>query len=139
MCPAGVPKVPGKILVVEDEVLARLAVGQFLRDLGYAVAEATDASDAMRTIRADPSIVLVFTDVVLPGDQDGHALADWLGVHHPKIKIVIASGIRPDHASALPFLLKPYAFSDLRAEIERLLQPSSRHPDPTSRGTWRSR
>lgn len=123
VCAASVPETPRKILVVEDEVLVRLAVGQFLRELGYGVIEAIDTSEAMQAVRADPAIALVFTDVMLPGGQDGRELADWLARHYPEVKIVIASGVRQDQLGAIPFLLKPYAFSDLRVLVERLLKP----------------
>lgn len=123
VCAASVPQSPRKILVVEDEVLIRLAVGQFLRDLGYVVVEAIDTIEAMAVVRADPAISLVFTDVMLPGGQDGRVLAQWLEQHFPAIKIVIASGVRQEQHGAIPFLLKPYAFSDLGALIERMLKP----------------
>lgn len=122
VCTEGVPGTPRKILVVEDEVLVRLAVGQFLRELGYAVIEAVDTIEAMAVVRADPAVALVFTDVMLPGGQDGRELARWLGQHHPAIKIVIASGVRQHEPDTVPFLLKPYAFSDLGAMVERLLK-----------------
>lgn len=122
VCAASVAEAPRKVLVVEDEVLVRLAVAQFLRERGYVVIEAIDASEAMQAVRADPTIALVFTDVMLPGGQDGWKLADWLGLHYPAVKIVIASGVRQDKPG-VPFLLKPYAFSDLGTLIERLLKP----------------
>jgi CheY-like chemotaxis protein len=122
-CAAPPPKSARKILVVEDEVLIRLAVGQFLRDLGYVVIEAIDATEAMDLVRADTNIALVFTDVMLPGGPDGRVLAEWLGLHYPAVKIVIASGVRQDQPGVIPFLLKPYAFSDVGVVIERLLKP----------------
>lgn len=116
-------KAPIKILVVEDEVLVRLAVGQFLREQGYVVTEAMDTAEAMRAVRADPAIAVVFTDIIMPGSQDGQVLADWLGLYHPAIKVVIASGVRPAPGSHVPFLQKPYAFTDLVTLIERLVRP----------------
>jgi CheY-like chemotaxis protein len=123
VCAASVPDPTRKILVVEDEVLVRLAVGQFLRDLGYVVIEAIDGAVAMQAVRADPTIALVFTDVIMPGDPDGRELADWLAQRYPEIKIVIASGVRQDRPDGVPFLLKPYAFSDLKTLVDRLLKP----------------
>jgi hypothetical protein len=55
-------------------------------------------------------------------DLDGQALADWLAERYPEIKIVIASGVRQESPDDVPFLLKPYAFSDLGTLIERLLK-----------------
>lgn len=122
VCAASVPDPSAKILVVEDEVLVRLAVAQHLRDLGYVVIEAIDGAEAMEAVRADPAIALVVTDVMLPGGPDGRELADWLGQRYPAIKIVIASGVRQDGPEGVPFLLKPYAFSDLGTLIDRLLK-----------------
>jgi DNA-binding NtrC family response regulator len=121
VCPANEPATQKKILVVEDEVLVRLAVAQFLRELGYAVVEAIDAAEAMRVIRSDSAIVLVFTDVTMPGEVNGRDLAHWLASHYPRIKVLLTSGIRSEGNGTLPFLVKPYHFKDLEVAVARLL------------------
>ena len=42
------------ILLVEDEVLVRMPIAQYLRDCGYKVVEAVNADEAMRSARLVP-------------------------------------------------------------------------------------
>ena len=48
------------ILVVEDALLIRLAISDYLRDCGYRVLEAANANDAQRILRADEPVEVLF-------------------------------------------------------------------------------
>ena len=62
------------ILVVEDEVLIRWVVAEYLRECGYQVIEAADAGEAVKLLRtAATEVDLVFSDVQLGDGLDGHA------------------------------------------------------------------
>jgi CheY-like chemotaxis protein len=61
--------------VVEDEVLVRIKVADELRAQGYAVIEATNASEAISVLQSSMRIDLVLTDIRMPGDLDGLGLA----------------------------------------------------------------
>ena len=100
------------ILVVEDEVLVRLAVAQHLRRAGYEVMEARNADEALRLLeKAD--VDAVFSDIAVPGSIDGLQLADWLGKYRPEVGIVLTSGkLHPD-GRYRHFLGKPYRLADL--------------------------
>ncbi len=112
---------PRTILVVEDEVLLRLAIAAHLREAGHEVVEAADAEEAVRAIGADASIALVFTDVNMSGALDGNALARWIGETHPAIKLLVTSGVAIENRGTLPFIAKPYRFSEIEQLIKRLL------------------
>jgi CheY-like chemotaxis protein len=79
------------VLVVDDEVLVRMAVAQQLRECGYRVVEAADADEAVivlqhRTITMD----VVVTDVEMAGSMDGFGLGAWIRQHCPAVKVILA-------------------------------------------------
>jgi CheY-like chemotaxis protein len=99
------------ILVVEDEVLVRLAVAETLRDAGYSVIEAANGDEALEVLATSTQIDVVFTDVNMPGSLDGVALGRYVRSTRPGLKVIVASG-RVARAAALEaadvFLAKPY-------------------------------
>jgi len=120
-------QVPDKrtILVVDDEVLARLMLADELRDQGWTVIEAASADEALRVLEGGVSIDLVITDIRMPGSLDGLALArrvrsDFAGIH-----VVIISGERPTaavKAASDGFFEKPYSVDRLLARVSALLR-----------------
>jgi CheY-like chemotaxis protein len=126
----GHPEVP-TILVVEDEVLIRLSVGEYLRDRGYRVLEAVSAEEAQRIFRGAEAVELLFSDVDLGKGMDGLELAAWVRQHYPAVRILLASGVTRlvEDAERLcdgPFLSKPYSYEVLAGHIERALALSGR-------------
>jgi len=82
-----------KILVVDDHVLIREALGGVLRELkgdAAVVIEASDSRQAMRQIEANPDIELVLLDLGLP-DRDGFELMSDLARRHPTVSVVVHS------------------------------------------------
>ena len=115
------------VLVAEDEILVRMTVSDYLRDAGYRVIEVSNADEARAVFAAGEPIELVFSDVNMPGQMNGLALAEWIRIRYPDVKVILTSGardvIRPV-VEARPdelFLLKPYSYEELRASIRRLL------------------
>lgn len=81
---------PQRVLVVEDEVLVRMAVAQQLRECGYIVAEAANADEAVTVLQHSTNrIHIVMTDIEMPGSMDGFALATWIRQHHPGVKVML--------------------------------------------------
>jgi CheY-like chemotaxis protein len=72
------------ILVVEDEVLIRLPLAEYLRECGYRVFEASNVAEAKAVLDADTPVDLVFSDVNMPGNENGFALAVWIRQRHPE-------------------------------------------------------
>jgi DNA-binding NarL/FixJ family response regulator len=82
-----------KILVVDDHVLIREALGVVLRELkgeGLHVLEASDSHQAMRQIEDNPDVELVLLDLGLP-DRDGFEVLSELADSHPTISVVVHS------------------------------------------------
>ena len=108
------------VLVVEDEVLIRLVIADYLRDCGYKVHEAVSGEEAIAILQApEVSIDVVFSDVEMPGSMDGFALARWVRANKPGMEIILTSGIErsADIAATLceagPLMKKPYSSQDV--------------------------
>jgi DNA-binding NtrC family response regulator len=114
------------VLVVEDEMMVRLPIAEYLRDCGYNVVEASDASEAMAMMDADGPVNLVFSDVRMPGKMDGFALAEWFRFHYPDVPVLLTSGYggRNVPAASVPgarFIAKPYSQTQVARSIAALL------------------
>jgi hypothetical protein len=64
------------VLIVEDEVLVRLAASRHLRRTGYDVLEASNAAEAL-CLLDKVDVDVVFCDVVMPGRMDGQPAAGY--------------------------------------------------------------
>ena len=62
------------VLVVEDDPGVREVTLQRVEGLGYVALEAGDAEAAVRILESEPSIELVFSDVVLGRGMSGYEL-----------------------------------------------------------------
>ena len=108
------------VLVVEDEVVLRMAVCAHLREAGVVVIEAVDAEEAVELLSANKSISLVFSDINMPGPADGNDLAAWISSRYPDIKVLLTSGVAREGGP--PFIGKPYSFVELQRRIEAMLR-----------------
>lgn len=112
-----------RILVVEDEPLARLAICEHLERLKFHVLEAGSGESAITILKRIGSHVdLIFSDVRMPGKIDGFGLADWVHRNLPCIPLILTSGHiqeRPMHhlATGDMFLPKPYGLRELTARL----------------------
>ena len=115
------------ILVVDDEVLIRMAVSDYLRECGYHVVEAGSGDEAIQVLQAGVTIDVVFSDVHMPGDVDGFGLAQWVRRERPGVKVILTSGIAraAKEAGNLcedgPLIAKPYDHGNLELRIRQLL------------------
>ncbi len=114
----------GAVVVVEDDLLVRWDAVAILREAGFEVIEAEDASHALEVVEARDDIVLVFTDINMPGDLDGLALAWRVRATQPTIHVLLTSGeVRPK-PEELPdgaFLPKPYSAAAVTQAVDELL------------------
>jgi YesN/AraC family two-component response regulator len=95
------------------------------------VLEAENAQVALEVLKHEPRVDLVFTDVVLPGNMDGYALAGAIKENYPNLKIVMTSGFpgmrfnETELANGLPLLSKPYRKQDLVRMVREVLDERS--------------
>ena len=113
------------VLVVEDEALIRLSAVQIVEDAGYEALEAANAEEAIRLLEARSDIVLVFTDVHMPGTMDGLKLAQYIRDRWPPVRLMVASGVailaEGDLPAGASFFRKPYVDRSIVDEMRRLL------------------
>jgi CheY-like chemotaxis protein len=103
---------PIHVLFVEDEFLISEWVAQSLSEQGFSVQAVSNAADALRALSSDPVDVL-FTDINLPGEMDGAALARRAREMQPHLPVVYASAranmLNPaDRVPGSSFVPKPY-------------------------------
>ncbi len=117
-----------KILVVEDDELARTYGTDTLRELGYVVTAAPDGATALRLLDGDPAIVLLFTDVGLPGGMNGRQLAEAARARRPDLKVLYTTAYARNaivHQGRLDpdveLLSKPFTYAELAAKMSRIL------------------
>jgi FixJ family two-component response regulator len=117
----------GRILVVDDEVNARTALAELLRDEGYEVETAADAFKALGKHEAFSPHVVV-TDLKMPG-MDGIDLVKKLrAMEDPPIVIVmtafgaVTSAVEAMRAGAVDYLTKPLNFDELLVVVDRVME-----------------
>ena len=122
---AASPREP-TVLLVEDEVLTRLMLADELRNRGLQVLEASNADEALTVLQSSLPVHLLFTDIRMPGEMDGVALAKLAHARFPQIKSIIGSSGRPESIDdfADAFLAKPYDLRELVKQVRRLLSES---------------
>jgi CheY-like chemotaxis protein len=100
------------ILFVEDEMLVRLDMAEFLRECGYSVHEAANADEAREALNSKMAIDLVITDIRMAGEMDGIALAAWVKSNRPGVEVILSSAFAKEPLQGLDdtiaFLTKPY-------------------------------
>src|SRR2546423_6149394 len=121
------------VLVVEDEILVRYVISDYLRECGYKVIEASSADEALEVLqKASVRVDIILSNVQLPGAIDGFALARWVRANHSGLGVILASTLSraADAAAELceegPMLSKPYEPQVVVDRIKRLLAERSR-------------
>jgi signal transduction histidine kinase/ActR/RegA family two-component response regulator len=115
------------ILVVEDEQRVRHFTVDALRELGYTAISAGGGEVALELLRHQPSIALLFTDIVMPG-MDGRRLADQALVIRPDLHILYTTGYTRNAVvhngmldAGVAFLQKPFTIAQLARKIREVL------------------
>ncbi len=119
------PQAVATILVVEDELLVRMMVGDSLRDAGFDVIEAFNADEAIAILHSGVVIDLMFSDVRMPGSMDGLGLLEYSRRMFPALPVIIASAhlLPPDALAkgARHFLAKPFSCDHAVSIVQREL------------------
>jgi PAS domain S-box-containing protein len=118
---------PRTILVVEDNKDVKNVAVSLLEQLGYKTIAVESASEALDVLASGQTINLLFTDVALPGQLDGLALARKVTDRYGTIPIVLTTGYTRafDSDPEFPVLRKPYQISALGRLIHQALYPQS--------------
>jgi CheY-like chemotaxis protein len=116
------------ILVIDDEVLVRLAISRYLRECGLNVIEAANSDEALLVLQEpDLPVHTVLCGMTMRTGMDGFSLAGWLRTHKPGLPIILAGSHSAAAEAAAdlcehgPMLAKPYEPQILLDRIKRLL------------------
>jgi DNA-binding NtrC family response regulator len=124
------PQMPAglRVLVVDDNPdIAALATAA-LEEQGCITRQALSAAKAMEILR-EMSFDILLTDIVMPGEMDGIALAKAAKAVAPKIAVVLMTGYseRLESGERIDneLLLKPFSPHEIRAAVCRALEAFS--------------
>jgi DNA-binding NtrC family response regulator len=111
-----------RVLVVDDDPLVLSLVTRILARQGYDVLSAPGPTQALVLAASMPPIDLVVSDVQMPG-MKGPALVKEITSASPSTAAILMSGYveRPDPASDVIFLHKPFSVPELVEAVERVL------------------
>jgi signal transduction histidine kinase len=112
------------VLVVEDNAACARMVALQLRALNYRVLEADSVEMALHVLGHEEVDVLL-SDIVMPGETNGIALARSTLARWPKIRVVLTSGLSEAALSDelgsghdIRLLTKPYRRADLARAVQ---------------------
>ena len=117
------------ILLVEDESPVRELVASVLENYGYKILQAGTGHEAIGVWHEQKDkINLLLTDLVMPGNMNGHELAEKLRCERSGLKVIFTSGYSADIVGKdfkldanLNFLQKPYHPNTLALTVRRCL------------------
>jgi CheY-like chemotaxis protein len=112
-----------KILVVDDEPLARNSVAIFLELQGHEVQQAADGIEALDLFAAHHFAVVV-SDMRMPR-MDGLRLIEQIRMLKPALPIIVVTGYADTVPDGIPILSKPLKLQDLADQIADLIGANS--------------
>ena len=98
-----------------------------LEQLNYRTVAVDNARAAPKFLSGGTPVDLVFSDVMLPGELDGLALAEAVNRNYPKVPVLLTSGYAKALTSphGLPILRKPYQIAALAEAVRPTLNSHS--------------
>ncbi len=114
------------VFVVEDGEGTRELNCLVLESFGFTCRSATTIDDALRLIRSDPRIDIVFSDIHFPGNLTGVDLALVVRQEPLNLPVLLTSGLAIEYVQqilpdGLAFLAKPYTPEQLLAAIRSVI------------------
>lgn len=121
------PATGGTILLVEDEDPVRIFAARALRNKGYTVIEARTGEGALDLLQDHPEVILLVTDMVMPG-MNGATLARLVRQEHQAMQVILISGYSEEAARGeltespdFHFLPKPFSLAQLADKVRDVL------------------
>lgn len=118
------------VLVIDDEPIIRMLIGEVLADSGYAVIEAPDGPAGLKVLESNARIDLLITDVGLPGGMNGRQVADAARVSRPDLKILFITGYAENAVvgssggldKGMFVVTKPFQMESLAVRIREIIK-----------------
>lgn len=118
-----------RILVVDDEENARLALSKILAREGYEVASAGNGYEALNYLR-NRDVELIITDINMP-EMSGMTFLRELNRSHPSCNVImvtaygeVESYIEAMNLGAFEYINKPVKFDELNKIINKIFKPA---------------
>ncbi|WP_439599127.1 ATP-binding protein [Falsiroseomonas sp.] len=122
---ATAPAGAARILVVEDQPEIRAMIERMLSRSAHRVRSVPGGREALALLEAGETFDLVLSDVLMPDDMDGVALARSIHALRPDLAVLLMSGYAPDGAvpdgAVKGFLRKPFTRRALQEAVEQAL------------------
>lgn len=121
-------------LVVDDDFIICMHAKDILEQAGFQVLDARNGDAAFDMLKTRyPEVVLLFTDVQMPGVLDGFGLAHKVAASWTHISIVVASGHATPGPGSMPdkarFIAKPFSGELVYSHLQEIL-PYGQKPEP---------
>jgi DNA-binding response OmpR family regulator len=123
------------VLIAEDEDSLQSLATLTIKEKGFKVLAASSADEAIRLWdRHAHDIVLLFTDIVLPGPLNGFDIATHIRAASPSLPVIFSSGYSRtlmndgNLQEGTAYLTKPYQQLELSALISSMLAGKSQGP-----------
>ncbi|MBI5490669.1 MAG: response regulator [Deltaproteobacteria bacterium] len=121
----------GRVLVMDDDDLARSVAVRLFRAIGFDAVPATDGDEAVGRFatakKAGQPFDLAFLDLTVPGGMGGLECLARLRELDPSVRVIVSSGYAAAPVMADParygvagVLAKPYRLEDIEALLHRL-------------------
>jgi len=126
------------ILLAEGDVIARLALSDYLRSCGFIVLEAANGEEARAILKSGIAIAVLICDAQLAGPDSGFALAQWIRRYRPAVEVLLTT--TPDNKAQTatsfcgryPATMSPLDSAGLAARIRALSAERKRRARPPS-------
>jgi len=119
---------PARILIVDDEQVARDSLAAWFREDGHAVDVAPSAEEALAACRRRPYAVC-FLDLRMPGGMDGLEALPRIRELLPEVSVIIMtayasvdSAVEAIKHGAEDYLVKPFNLKEASLLVERVLR-----------------
>ncbi len=119
---------PERVLVVEDDRVARQLAVEVMRLAGYATTEAECSEEALSLFDRGDKFDLVLSDVRM-GEMDGMSLLAELQARDPDLPVILLTAfgdvegaIAATQAGANDYLAKPFNLEELRQSVSRAFE-----------------
>jgi len=118
----------GTILVVEDNTQVGDVSTLLLEQLGYRVRRTERPHAALALLAEENDVVLVFSDIVMPGDMDGLKLAREIQERYPGLPVLLTTGYSSAAervGTQFPIVRKPYDYRILATAVKTAVAAGS--------------
>ncbi len=116
----------GRVLIVDDEENARIALSRILEQEGYQVDSVTNGLEALEFLQHE-KVQVIISDLRMP-EMGGLTFLRELNRHHPSTQVImvtayggVESYLEAIHLGAYEYIHKPVKLEELRLVMHKML------------------